>query len=69
MCVCVCVCMCVCMCVCVCVRVCTCGELSLLQDGKRSAQFEHTLIVTDTGSEILTGRRDHDGLPHFLTPS
>jgi methionine aminopeptidase len=23
-------------------------------DGKRSAQFEHTVIVTDAGSEILT---------------
>ena len=23
-------------------------------DGRRSAQFEHTLLVTDTGAEILT---------------
>jgi methionyl aminopeptidase len=23
-------------------------------DGKRSAQFEHTLLVTETGVEILT---------------
>jgi len=25
-------------------------------DGKRSAQFEHTILVTDTGYEILTAR-------------
>ncbi|KAJ1860932.1 Methionine aminopeptidase 1 [Coemansia sp. RSA 486] len=25
-------------------------------DGKRSAQFEHTILVTETGYEILTGR-------------
>ena len=25
-------------------------------DGKRSAQFEHTVLVTDTGCEILTAR-------------
>jgi methionyl aminopeptidase len=23
-------------------------------DGRRSAQFEHTILVTDTGAEILT---------------
>ena len=27
-------------------------------DGKRSAQFEHTVLVTDTGCEILTARDD-----------
>lgn len=27
-----------------------------LKDGKRSAQFEHTLLVTETGIEILTAR-------------
>ncbi|KAI9888018.1 MAG: Methionine aminopeptidase 1 [Watsoniomyces obsoletus] len=27
-------------------------------DGKRSAQFEHTLLVTPTGVEVLTARRD-----------
>jgi len=31
-------------------------------DGKRSAQFEHTLLVTDTGTELLTGT---DGEPFF----
>jgi methionyl aminopeptidase len=25
-------------------------------DGKRSAQFEHTLLVTETGVEVLTAR-------------
>ena len=27
---------------------------AVTQDGKRSAQFEHTLLVTDSGCEILT---------------
>ncbi|CAI8058030.1 Methionine aminopeptidase 1 [Geodia barretti] len=42
---------------------------STTADGKRSAQFEHTMVVTDSGCDVLTARRDHDGLPHFLTPS
>lgn len=29
---------------------------SVTTDGKRSAQFEHTLLVTDTGYELLTAR-------------
>ena len=29
---------------------------SVTQDGKRSAQFEHTLLVTETGVDVLTGR-------------
>lgn len=36
-------------------------------DGKRSAQFEQTLLVTETGYEILTQRPDHGGKPHFMT--
>jgi methionyl aminopeptidase len=24
-------------------------------DGKRTAQFEHTVLVTETGAEVLTG--------------
>jgi methionyl aminopeptidase len=28
------------------------------KDGKRSAQFEHTLLVTPDGVEALTGRLD-----------
>ncbi|KAL5019365.1 hypothetical protein ScPMuIL_005087 [Solemya velum] len=39
---------------------------AVTQDGKRSAQFEHTLLVTETGCEILTRRRDNDGRAHFL---
>ena len=39
---------------------------AVTQDGKRSAQFEQTLLVTETGCEILTRRRDHDGLPWFM---
>lgn len=27
-------------------------------DGMRSAQFEHTIVITDEGTEILTARLD-----------
>ena len=27
-------------------------------DGKRSAQFEHTLVVTETGYDLLTAREN-----------
>lgn len=30
------------------------GWTAVTRDGKRSAQFEHTLLVTETGCEILT---------------
>lgn len=39
---------------------------AVTQDGKRSAQFEHTLLVTENGCEILTRRRVNDGQPHFM---
>ncbi|XP_076443023.1 methionine aminopeptidase 1-like [Babylonia areolata] len=39
---------------------------AVTQDGKRSAQFEHTLLVTDTGCEILTRRLANNGQPHFM---
>ncbi len=39
---------------------------AVTQDGRRSAQFEHTLLVTDTGCEVLTRRSDHDGRPWFM---
>ena len=29
---------------------------AVTQDGSLSAQFEHTILVTETGHEILTGR-------------
>lgn len=32
------------------------GWTSTTRDGKRSAQFEHTLLVTETGVEVLTAR-------------
>ena len=28
---------------------------AVTSDGKRSAQFEHTVVVTDDGVEVLTG--------------
>ena len=31
---------------------------AVTRDGKRSAQFEHTVLVTKTGCEILTARMD-----------
>ncbi|GMR48404.1 hypothetical protein PMAYCL1PPCAC_18599, partial [Pristionchus mayeri] len=34
-------------------------------DGKRSAQFEQTLLVTDNGCEILTARKENGGKPWF----
>lgn len=39
---------------------------AVTQDGKFSAQFEQTLLVTETGCEILTKRRTATGLPHFM---
>jgi len=30
------------------------GWTAVTKDGSRSAQFEHTLVVTDTGAEVLT---------------
>ena len=35
-------------------------------DGKRSAQFEQTLLVTETGCDILTVRREKNGQPWFM---
>ncbi|KMZ74959.1 Methionine aminopeptidase 1A, partial [Zostera marina] len=32
------------------------GWTAVTSDGKRSAQFEHTLLVTETGVEVLTAR-------------
>ncbi|CAI4227180.1 unnamed protein product [Auanema sp. JU1783] len=37
---------------------------AVTKDGKRSAQFEQTLLVTDTGCEILTARET--GQPWFM---
>jgi methionyl aminopeptidase len=35
-------------------------------DGKLSAQFEETLLVTETGVDILTRRLDNGGQPYFM---
>ena len=32
------------------------GWTAVTMDGSRSAQFEHTMLVTESGVEILTGR-------------
>ena len=37
------------------------------QDGLHSAQFEHTLLVKETGCDVLTLRPEEDGKPHFMT--
>jgi len=37
---------------------------STTEDGKRSAQFEHTILVTETGYEVLTARTK-DSVPLF----
>ena len=36
------------------------GWTAVTRDGKRSAQFEHTILVTETGQEILTTWPDAD---------
>lgn len=38
-------------------------------DGQWSAQFEHTLLVTETGCDILTKRLTNDGKPWFMDKS
>jgi len=39
---------------------------AVTQDGKRSAQFEQTMIVTQDGVEILTRRLEKNGQPYFM---
>lgn len=34
------------------------GWTAVTEDGKRSAQFEHTLLITKDGCEVLTRRLD-----------
>jgi methionyl aminopeptidase len=41
---------------------------SVTRDGKRSAQFEHTLLVTETGVEILTARLPTSPPLHWDAP-
>lgn len=39
---------------------------SVTADGKRSAQFEQTLLCTENGVEIVTARRTKGGQPYFM---
>jgi len=39
---------------------------SVTQDGKLSAQFEETLLVTETGCDVITRRLEHNGQPYFM---
>lgn len=39
---------------------------AVTSDGLYSAQFEQTLLVTETGCEIMTRRRTNNGQPHFM---
>ena len=38
----------------------------LLKDGKLSAQFEQTMIVTDTGVDVLTARPGKRHMGYFM---
>jgi len=39
---------------------------AVTEDGKRSAQFEQTMIVNETGCEIVTKRPTENGRPWFI---
>ena len=41
------------------------GWTSSTSDGKRSAQFEHQLVITATGCEVLTARLDSSPKLHW----
>ena len=43
-----------------------CITLHVSQDGKLSAQFEQTMIVTDTGVDVLTARPGKRHTPYFM---
>ena len=42
------------------------GLILGLQDGKLSAQFEQTMVVTDTGVDVLTARPGKRHVPYFM---
>ena len=42
---------------------------ALTQDGRRSAQFEHTLAVTEDGFELLTVASDGTTAAELYAPS
>ena len=39
---------------------------AVTQDGKLSAQFEQTMVVTDKGVEVLTARPGKRHVPYFM---
>ena len=39
------------------------GWTAVTCDGKPSAQFEHTILVTADGVEVLTARQEESGQP------
>ncbi len=45
------------------------GWTAVTEDGKRSAQFEHTLIVTKDGCEVLTKRLETSPPLWWETPA
>lgn len=45
------------------------GWTAYTSDGKNSAQWEHTLLVTKTGCEILTHRDEETGIPRIVVNS
>uniref|UniRef100_A0A6T6LL45 Methionine aminopeptidase n=1 Tax=Rhodosorus marinus TaxID=101924 RepID=A0A6T6LL45_9RHOD len=42
------------------------GWTAATKDGKRSAQFEHTVLITEEGAEVLTGRLPESNPLTFL---
>ena len=40
--------------------------IPVFKDGKLSAQFEQTMIVTDTGVDVLTARPGKLHTPYFM---
>ena len=42
------------------------GWTSTTVDGKRSAQFEHTMVITEDGVEVLTARTDKSPPLEFM---
>ena len=41
-------------------------NMIVVQDGKLSAQFEQTMVVTDTGVDVLTARPGKRFTPYFM---
>jgi methionyl aminopeptidase len=43
------------------------GWTIVTKDGSLSAQWEHTIVVTDTGYEVLTLSAGYPPIPDFVT--